>query len=347
MHVETPKNDVLFPLTQGSKKHAHIAAAPIRIQSSIYRDLEFPIHNGWSGTRGEKLPKHSKVKLRLSGNTAGPVIAVLGGISADRTAAPSDTDKGWWASLVGPGRAIDTKTVQVASIDYVAGDDVQPLILTPSDQASLFALALRRANISQLHGFVGGSFGGMVGLSFARQFPKMLQRLVMIAASHQPSPLAKGMRAIQQQILSDAIEQGRAQEGVVLARALAMMTYRTADELNTRFKITDHTNNDIESYIFARGRAFAKQMSAARFLTLSRSIDCQAEKPAQITTPTLLIGFENDLISPVSDMQDLFLQLAGPSQFVKYGSTFGHDAFLKDVPKFEEKISQFINEDLT
>src|SRR5690606_21026311 len=50
----------------------------------------------------------------------GPVVAALGGISAGRHVT-GDEPKGWWADIVGPGRALDTDRFQVLGLDFLGG----------------------------------------------------------------------------------------------------------------------------------------------------------------------------------------------------------------------------------
>ncbi|HXP26672.1 MAG TPA: hypothetical protein VN891_12880, partial [Steroidobacteraceae bacterium] len=68
---------------------------------------------------GDSLPD-ARVSFRLVGNEQGPVVVVLGGISAHRivTGAPGE---GWWPEMVGPGLGVDTRQYRVLGIDYIGG----------------------------------------------------------------------------------------------------------------------------------------------------------------------------------------------------------------------------------
>ncbi|MEL7487265.1 MAG: alpha/beta fold hydrolase, partial [Pseudomonadota bacterium] len=157
------------------------ASAPVDISSSqdwreparsAVREYAVSIPDGWIGTAGAALPPGTTVRLRLQGARAdAPLVGVLGGISANRCVADDDHSRGWWRALVSPGGAVDLDAVQCASIDFVARDDA-PIALTPRDQAWFFARALDEAGIERLDGFIGASFGGMVALAFAAQFPE-------------------------------------------------------------------------------------------------------------------------------------------------------------------------------
>ena len=54
--------------------------------------------------------KPTEVDYEMTGADGAPVIAVLGGISASKhvTSSPTDLRDGWWQTVVGAERAIDT-----------------------------------------------------------------------------------------------------------------------------------------------------------------------------------------------------------------------------------------------
>ena len=59
------------------------------------------------------------IRYEIAGVAGGPVVAVLGGISATRhvTSSTSDQRRGWWDDVVGEDRAIDTRRFRVLSSD--------------------------------------------------------------------------------------------------------------------------------------------------------------------------------------------------------------------------------------
>ena len=315
-----------------------------------FEDFEIlPPHN-WRGVLGATLTACQRLVFRIAGKADAPLIAVLGGISAGRIVADEVADhaegeivtKGWWRELAAKEAALDLTKYQIVSMDFVSGDGEAPLDLTPADQADLFAYGLSELGIDRLHAFVGASFGGMVALSFARQFPEKLDRLALVCAAHRPSPLAQAWRSVQQQTLKFAIEAGRPEEGVRLARALAMTTYRSSGEFNERFSCEASADGGVEAYINARGEAYQSQTTAARFLTLSRAIDHHFEVPEDISTPTLVIGFDTDQIVLVSDAEDLADRLSGPVELEVFSSLYGHDAFLKETALITPPLTKFL-----
>ena len=62
------------------------------------------------------------VRGRLYGNPDGPLLIVLGGISATRFVADGGKlDRGWWSRLVRKGGPIDLNRFQVLGIDFAPG----------------------------------------------------------------------------------------------------------------------------------------------------------------------------------------------------------------------------------
>ncbi len=302
----------------------------------LVRDMDVPAPAGWRSAFGAALPDPT-LRLRFHGPEGAPLVGVLGGISADRrVAAISGTrsdDAGWWPDMARPGGPIDTQRFCVVSMDYAPGAPEAPLSLTTADHAALFAAALEAAGVACLHALIGASFGGCVALAFAAAYPDRVERLCVISAAHRPHPMATAMRGVQRRILDFAERCDAREEGVALARQLAMISYRSAPEFAERFSPglpADGDSSDVCGYLKARGAAFAGAMDAARYRTLSESLDRHAVDPAAITTPTLLIGTDTDQLAPIADMQALREGLTGPARLETLSCLWGHDSFLKD-----------------
>jgi homoserine O-acetyltransferase len=290
---------------------------------------------------GDVLPD-PKVAFRLIGPADGPLIAVLGGISAHRMVA-GPAGEGWWPEIVGPGLGIDTRHFRVLGIDYLGGrgDSSTPQSggkfppLSSYDQAEVLHAILRHLGVAQLHAIVGASYGGMVALCFAERHAALVKRIVVLSAADRAQVLSTAWRSVQRQIVREAIARGDGPAGLKLARALAMATYRSAVEFQLRFGATPVRNEDrfrfpIEDYLFARGDDYVQKYRAESFLVLSESIDLHQMDATQVHTPATLIAVREDQLVPFADMQALSARLNGPRQLIEINSIFGHDAFLKE-----------------
>lgn len=281
---------------------------------------------------------------RIEGPEQAPWVVALGGISASRRVHVAENARaGWWGSLVGVDRPLDPRQVRLLSFDYLGGSGASsgprgpepfPSIST-YDQAALLHALLEHWQVERVRAIVGASYGAMVGLAFAERYPQQVERLVVISASDRTHPMATAWRAVQRRIIRFAVESGRAQEGVVLARALAMATYRSAKEFGTRF--SSHAHRDaaewvfpVEEYLLARGRDYAQRNQPYAFLTLSESIDLHEVDAAAIRTPVLAIAVQEDQLVPLEDMRRLAARLP-QAELVEISSLYGHDAFLKEA----------------
>lgn len=306
-------------------------------------DYDIPVPADWTLDSGQRLGERV-FKIRLYGPDGAPLVAVAGGISAGRFIWTGD-DGGWWASLVGPARAVDFAEWRVLAFDFAPLKD-RKLDITPTDQARLLALALDHLGETSLHAYVGASYGGMVGLAFADQFPERLGRLCVISAAHRPSAMGVAWRGVQRRILHLAEAAGRPEEGLALARELAMTTYRTPEEFAERFETTLGGDglSEVCRYLIRRGRDYAGKASPKRWATLSASIDRHSIDPARIQTPTTLVACTSDRLTPLSDMAELGQGLDRLERFVTLDSLYGHDAFLKETGQLAPVLTSFLKD---
>src|SRR5690606_28875792 len=86
----------------------------------------------------------------------------------------------------------------------------------------------------------------------------------------------------------------------------------------------------VESYLLARGDAYAAAYIPEAFVCLSESIDLHRVEPSNIRVPTWLVAVAEDQLVPLADMRALAQDLSGPSELIELSSLYGHDAFLKE-----------------
>jgi homoserine O-acetyltransferase len=319
-----------------------VPAAPLR-EGILQLEQALPLHHGGSleGVR---------VAWRVTGNPDGPLVAALGGISAGRAVADIGTrQKGWWCEVIGSAKALDTQRYQVLGLDFLGGSGATtgpragqtnfPSI-SSYDQAEILRRVLDHLHAGPLAAIIGASYGGMVALAFAERYPQLVKHAIAISAADRSHPMATAWRSVQRAMVHYAAKSGDAPEGLRLARALAMATYRSPEEFAARFngapsRIEGRFQFPVEAYLLARGDAYAATYVPEAFVCLSESIDLHVVDAGRIRVPVTLVGILEDQLIPISDLRSLRARLGGEASLVELSSLYGHDAFLKEAAALE------------
>lgn len=300
-------------------------------------DVMVPLPAEWPLEFGDTL-LGEEVRLTRFGNAEAPQIVVLGGISAGRRVCG---EGGWWRDIVEAG--IDLARHGVIGFDFSPIADVRVRI-TPHDQARLIGHALEHIGIARVHGIVGASYGGMVGLAFAAIAPEKIGHLCVISASNAPAAQALAWRGVQRRIVEFALSHDDPAAGLGLARQLAMITYRSAEEFETRFRpgVDASGRSELDHYLVARGEAYIDQMPPQRWLSLSEAIDRFYVDPREITVPVTLVAASSDQLVPTSAIEELARRLPRLRRLHYVSSIYGHDAFLKEAARLSSILTQFL-----
>lgn len=324
----------------GVRPQRAVRATPRRSEPSV-REGVLDVAAGLNLQHGGRLGQ-VQIAWRLAGAAGAPVVCALGGISAGRYVtlcqAPHTP---WWSEVVGPGGALDTDSVRVLSFDYLggSGESTAPIpggtfpSISSYDQADALAALLDHLGIACLTAIAGGSYGGMVGLAFAERYPERVRRLLAIGAPDRSHPLATAWRSVQRGMVRFAAACGQPQEGLKLARALAMATYRSPEEFAARFAGPARSDAGfvfpVEEYLFARGAEYATRYRAESFLCLSESIDLHRVDAARVFVPVDVVAVREDQLVPLADLRALAARLPC-GHLHEISSIYGHDAFLKE-----------------
>ena len=133
----------------------------------------------------------------------GNAVFVCHALSGDAHAAGHHGDpdmRGWWDTIIGPGRPLDTERFFVVCPNLLGGcsgttgpTSVDPRtsrpyglgfpLLTVRDLVAVHRALLEHIGISRLHGAIGGSLGGMQVLQWALDHPEQIERAVLVCAS--------------------------------------------------------------------------------------------------------------------------------------------------------------------
>lgn len=276
-----------------------------------------------------------RLRYCFHGDATEPWRVVAGGISA------SECPDEWWRSQVGRNRAIDPEDGAVLGIEYLGSRPERWKGVSTFDQAAAVAAVLDELGVETIDAFIGASYGGCVGLSFAIRYPARVKRVLAISASHRPSPMTTALRSIQRNLVRQGLQEQDLSTAITLARALAMTTYRTEEEFAQRFAGEPIWNHDrwrfpVEDYLEARGCAFADSFDANRYLVLSESLDLHRIDPETLSVPLHLFAVREDRVIPVQAMRDLADATGASLETIS--SRYGHDAFLKE----EEAVAKWL-----
>jgi homoserine O-acetyltransferase len=300
--------------------------------------LELRLAHG--GTAAIRLP------YEIVGPEKAPVLLAAGGISAGRHVIASNgfPEAGWWQSQAGSFRL---PAYRLLSIDWIGADGSVDRPLDPADQAEAIARLLDFRGIPSIAGFIGASYGAMVGMHFAARYPGRCGALLAISASASAHPFASACRALQRQALTLGEAHGDANSGVALARAMAILTYRTPLEFAERFPespaiLGGRLRVPAEDYLDFQGARHCQRMSSVAYRRLSESIDLHRIDPAKIGVPLTLVAVDQDGLVPPDDIRSLADRIPG-SSFHLIHSRYGHDAFLKEDAEVGAIINTFLD----
>jgi homoserine O-acetyltransferase len=276
----------------------------------------------------------------------------------------------WWGPLIGPGRALDTSrhAVLAANLlgscygstgpaEWKAQCEASFPRLTPADLARAHIPLLKHLGIERLALATGGSLGGMVALQWGRISSVPTERLVVFAAPAAASPQAIAWNTVQRMAVEadpawngGNYPSGRGPErGLAAARALAMITYRSAAEFQARFgRLSTRSRGvfDVEHYLRRQGDKLVARFDAASYVALMRAMDLQdvgdfaaaAQATAQQVERVIGVGIDSDILYPASEVREwvtAYQAAAGRAEYREIASLYGHDAFLIEWDQVE------------
>jgi len=279
----------------------------------------------------------------------------MGGIWCDRRLfEPADARQGCWREVVGPGRPVDSSRHRILSFDYLggSGDSTGPEAggrfpsISTYDQAEALDRLLDHLKLPALRAIVGGSYGGMVALAFAERYPERVAALYVISAADRPHPMAIAWHSIQRHIVKFAIDCGRPQEGLRLARAVGLSLYRSSEEFAARFPATPRVEGEafvfpVERYLFADANESTAAFRAEAFLTLSESLDLHQVDASRIFVPTTAVGAREDQLVPLGDVRALVARM-GSAHLREISSIHGHDAYLREPEQLRPLLGRSV-----
>src|SRR5215813_2083980 len=222
---------------------------------------------------------------------------------------PVTKKPGWWETMIGPGKPIDTERYYVVCPNVVGGcmgttgpSSNDPKtgkpwglsfpVITIRDMVRAQAMLLDHLGIESLFAVAGGSMGGMQVLQWAASYPHRVFCALPIACATRHSAQNIAFHEVgRQAIMADPewrggrylLENANPRRGLAVARMGAHITYLSDAALHRKFgrKFQDRENPtfsfdadfEVESYLRHQGIAFVERFDANSYLYLTRAMD--------------------------------------------------------------------------
>jgi homoserine O-acetyltransferase/O-succinyltransferase len=248
-------------------------------------------------------------ELNVSKSNAILVCHALTGDQHVANTHPITGKAGWWHTMVGPNRPIDTNRYFVIASNVVGGcmGTTGPASLNPAtgraygldlplvtikDMVRAQAMLIDHLGIDMLFCVAGGSMGGMQVLQWVASFPERVFAAMPIATAARHSSQNIAFHEVgRQAVMADPDwRQGRyLEEGVIptkglaVARMAAHITYLSDEALQSKFgrKLQDRAaptfsfdaDFQIENYLRYQGTSFVDRFDANSYLYVTRACD--------------------------------------------------------------------------
>ncbi|MGA0562054.1 homoserine O-acetyltransferase MetX [Ancylobacter sp. VNQ12] len=239
-------------------------------------------------------------------------ILICHALSGDQHAAnvhPVTGKPGWWETLVGPGKPIDTDRFFVIASNVLGGclgttgpSSTNPAtgqpygldlpVVTVGDMVRAQAMLIDHLGIERLLAVVGGSMGGMQVLQWAASYPERVFAAMPLATAARHSAQNIAFHEVgRQAVMADPDWRGgrylaegtSPRRGLAVARMAAHITYMSDSSLHRKFgrRLQDRDGRtfsfdadfQVESYLRHQGEAFVDRFDANSYLYVTRAMD--------------------------------------------------------------------------
>ncbi|MGL4488632.1 MAG: homoserine O-acetyltransferase MetX [Rhizobiaceae bacterium] len=216
---------------------------------------------------------------------------------------------GWWESMIGPGKIVDTAKYFVICANVLGGcmGSTGPAsaneatakawaldlpIITIGDMVRAQSMLVDHFGIDKLFLVMGGSMGGMQVLQWAAAYPERVFAALPIATGARHSSQNIAFHEVgRQAVMADPewrggryLDEGTTPgKGLAVARMAAHITYLSESALHRKFgrNLQDRENLtfgfdadfQIESYLRHQGMSFVDRFDANSYLYMTRAMD--------------------------------------------------------------------------
>lgn len=300
-----------------------------------------------------------KLSYQIFGKALGeaPIVLVNHALTGNSNLTGAE---GWWSTIVGPGKTIDTERFSVLCFNIPGNGysgDANDLIkdykaFSLRDMAELFLLGLDHLKIDKIYAVTGCSIGGAMTWQLAVLRPDLAQYVIPIAADYKATDWVLANCNIQDSILNNS------KNPIEDARKHAMTFYRTPQSLNHKFKRQRDEQSKfykVHSWLNHHGSVLKNRykLSAYKLMNnLLTTIDIadgaenHVEIASRIKGAIHILTVNTDYFFLADENWNTFVNLSALKSNVCIGeikSIHGHDAFLieyKQVEKLLQPIFQ-------
>jgi homoserine O-acetyltransferase len=286
LEATTPSSDYLdVPASRPLRLDSHKELAPYRIAYKTYGTLN---------------------------NAKSNAILVQHALTGDQYVAsphPVTRKPGWWETMVGPGKPIDTDRFFVICPNVLGGcmgstgpASINPEtgkawgldfpVITVGDMVEAQVPLIDHFGIDRLFCVIGGSMGGMQTLSWAARHKERVATAVPVATAAWHSSQNIAFHEVgRQAVMADPnwcggryLELGKEpRNGLAVARMAAHITYLSEEALQRKFgrnlqeisvkSFSFNADFQVESYLRHQGSTFVDRFDANSYLYITRAID--------------------------------------------------------------------------
>lgn len=330
------------------------------------------------------------------GNPENPTVlvchALTGNTHAHDPVKPNNGKAAWWNHMVGPGKPVDTNKFHVICTNMLGGcggtsgpasinPDTGELyglhfpVVTITDMVHAQKLLLDALGVKKLHAVIGGSLGGFQALTWAIDYPNMVESCIVIAS---------GAYSNQFQIMTnraqiDAIQMDANYElgaykpgreplaGLSIARAIGFTTFISPLMMEKKF-VKHHASqrepyadadfhlqrfHEAENYLRHVSQNFGKDFDANSMLYLLQTWNhfdlavkhgSLAKALSPVKSKMLVMAATGDNLFPPYLSEEIIKAMQvnnNPARYELIEEEYGHDFFLLSEI-IQEKLADII-----
>ena len=260
---------------------------------------------------------------------------------------------GWWNSLIGQNKLIDTNDFTVLAFNFPGNGydgffikNYKDLILR--DIANIFLIGLEKLKIKKLFAIIGGSIGGGLVWEIAALSPELSENYIPIASDWKSSDWLLANTRLQKQILNNS------SQPVHDARMHAMLCYRSPLSFQKKFdRSKDSHIFNVESWLLHHGKKLQERFQLKSYklmnhllskIDITRGGEMKFENIiSKVKGNIYIVSVDSDLFFTDFQNRETFYKacVIKDNMFFKtIKSDHGHDAFLIEFDQLRELLSE-------